>query len=284
MTATEPAPLPDRWTEGAVEANGIEIHYVRTGDGSNPPLVVAHGFTDDGPCRAPLARDLEAEYDVVMLDARGHGRSSAPPSGYDLEARVADLVGAVEALGLERPLLFGHSMGGDTALAAAARHPDLFRGVAVEDPACLLRVGPEEEGDGDDGEGRFEGLRERAARWSDTSKETLLAEEEELRDHVEAGEEELASLLADARRRFSPRAVAVVERESVDAAATFPEIEAPTLVLKADADEETLDAVRDLTDRLPDGRLVVVEGAGHCVFRDERETATRELRAFLADQ
>jgi pimeloyl-ACP methyl ester carboxylesterase len=285
MTATEPTPLPDRWTEGTVEASGIDIHYTRTGDGSKPPLVVAHGFTDDGPCRAPLARDLETDYDVVAFDARGHGRSAAPASGYDLENRVADLVGAIEALGLARPFLFGHSMGGDTVLAAAARHPGLARAVAVEDPACLLRVGPDADGDeADDGDEGFEGLRERAARWGETPKETLLAENEELRDHVEAGETELAGLLADARRRFDPNAVAVTERGWISPESVFPDIEAPTLVLKADADEETLETVRDLTDRLPDGRLIAVEGAGHCVFRDARETATRELRAFLVDR
>jgi pimeloyl-ACP methyl ester carboxylesterase len=65
------------WMSGVCEANGINIHYLRTG-GCKPPLVLLHGLTGSGACWIPLARALEGEYDVVMPDARGHGNSSTP--------------------------------------------------------------------------------------------------------------------------------------------------------------------------------------------------------------
>ena len=64
------------WHSGFVESNGIRLHYTRTG-GDKPPLVLAHGVTDAGLCWTPLAEALAPEYDAIMVDARGHGRSDA---------------------------------------------------------------------------------------------------------------------------------------------------------------------------------------------------------------
>ena len=57
------------WQSGFVETNGIRMHYTRTG-GDRPPVVLAHGFSDDGLCWTPVARAREADYDVIMRDAR----------------------------------------------------------------------------------------------------------------------------------------------------------------------------------------------------------------------
>jgi len=65
------------WITGTCKANGIDIHYLRTG-GNKPPVVLLHGLMTNGTCWSPLARTLEKDYDVVMPDARGHGNSSAP--------------------------------------------------------------------------------------------------------------------------------------------------------------------------------------------------------------
>jgi pimeloyl-ACP methyl ester carboxylesterase len=73
-----------------------------------------------------------------MYDARGHGYSDKPDGPYDLATHVADLVGLIRALGLEKPVLMGHSMGGGTVALAAATHPDLARAVILEDPADML--------------------------------------------------------------------------------------------------------------------------------------------------
>jgi pimeloyl-ACP methyl ester carboxylesterase len=270
----DPAPLPEGWTEGTVEANGVRLHYTRTG-GEGPTIVLAHGVFDDGPCRAPLARELAA-YDVLMYDARGHGRSDAPESGYAIEDRVADLVGLLDALAIENPILWGHSMGGDTVLATAAAYPDRPRAVVAVDPANLLHVGDEE-----DGTDRIEEVREQILWWHDHTKAELLAADDELAGHVAAGEDDLASRLADARLRVSPRITQVFDEGWLDPRDTYPDVRAPTLILRVDGDETQRARDRELADLLPDGRLVHVEGAGHTVFRDARDDATRELRAFL---
>ena len=90
-----------------------------------------------GFCWTALARELEAEYDVIMPDARGHGRSSAPAYGYRYEDHANDVVSLIQALGLASPILIGHSMGGMTASVVIARHPTLLRGLILADPSFL---------------------------------------------------------------------------------------------------------------------------------------------------
>ena len=108
------------WTTGICEANGINIHYMRTG-GYKPPLVLLHGLTGSGACWTPLARTLESDYDVIMPDARGHGKSSAPLHGYLYRDHASDVIGLIEALELAAPVLLGHSMGGMTAAVVASQ-------------------------------------------------------------------------------------------------------------------------------------------------------------------
>ena len=60
------------WQQGDVLTNGIRMHYYRTG-GDKPAMVLVHGFSDSGLCWTPVAKALAADYDVIMIDARGHG-------------------------------------------------------------------------------------------------------------------------------------------------------------------------------------------------------------------
>ena len=53
------------WKENDLIVNGNKIHYTRTGDGSKPPIVLAHGFSDNGKCWLPVALELEANYDLI---------------------------------------------------------------------------------------------------------------------------------------------------------------------------------------------------------------------------
>jgi N-formylmaleamate deformylase len=121
------------WPDEFVATNGISLHYTRTG-GDKPPVVLCHGFSDNGLCWTPVARGLEADYDVIMVDARCHGKSEAPATGNDTRAMADDLAGLIEELGLDRPVVAGHSMGAGYTQNAAARYPHLMRAIVLEDP------------------------------------------------------------------------------------------------------------------------------------------------------
>lgn len=119
------------WQEGEIYANGIRIHYHRTG-GDKPAVVLAHGFTDNGLCWTRVARVLQSDYDVVMYDARNHGESDRKQVG-DSDSE-ADCAGVIRELGLENPALIGHSMGARTVARVAGRHPENVRCAILEDP------------------------------------------------------------------------------------------------------------------------------------------------------
>ncbi|MDF1513090.1 MAG: alpha/beta hydrolase [Anaerolineae bacterium] len=121
------------WTDGYVDTNGINIHYTRTG-GDKPTVVLCHGFSDHGLCWTPVARELEADYDVIMVDARCHGKSDAPEKGNNSTAMADDLAGLIQRLGLDKPVVAGHSMGAGYTQNAAARYPHLMRAIVLEDP------------------------------------------------------------------------------------------------------------------------------------------------------
>jgi pimeloyl-ACP methyl ester carboxylesterase len=129
------------WLPGDVIANGIKIHYYRTG-GDKPPFVLAHGFSDSGLCWTRVARVLAESYDLIMADARGHGLSDAPEGGYTSQEHAADLAGLIEALGLDRPTLMGHSMGASTVAATAVCYPELAACAVLEDPPWFAEDSP----------------------------------------------------------------------------------------------------------------------------------------------
>lgn len=260
--------LADDWTTGTVRANGVDLAWYRTGEG--PPIVLVHGFYDDGRRWVPLTEDLAADYEVVAYDARGHGRSDAPESGYGIDDRIADLLGVIEGLDLADPILMGHSMGAGTVAWTAARHPDCPRAVVLEDPVGVHdepEMSPEE---------RATAVRERLATVADLSVEAVIDE------HYPEADPGRARRLATASKAADP-AIAEIGREGYPAplGETFSEIGCPTLVLRSDAAVERRVADLNAAEDLADGRLVHVPDAGHYVLGDEYEAARAELAAFL---
>jgi pimeloyl-ACP methyl ester carboxylesterase len=118
--------LPAHWSQGDVVANGIRQHYYRTG-GDKPPLLLLHGILEGALAWLRTARALEQDYDVIMLDTRGHGDSEGIASGYSPTLLAADTASAIRALGLGPVALLGFSQGAGTAIRVAAEHPDLVR-------------------------------------------------------------------------------------------------------------------------------------------------------------
>ncbi len=125
------------WTDDYLTFDAVKLHYVRTGSGDKPSLVLLHGFTDSTAEWARFARSLEADYDVIMLDTRGHGQSSAPTPEFTLVEQAHDVAKLIEHLGIAPTTVLGHSMGAATAIQLAALHPDLVKCLVLEDPPLL---------------------------------------------------------------------------------------------------------------------------------------------------
>ncbi|MDE3069757.1 MAG: alpha/beta fold hydrolase [Acidobacteriota bacterium] len=106
--------------------------------GQGPPVVLLHGLTATRHYVVMGSTSLQrAGYRVIAYDARGHGSSApaASPAAYTYELLVADLAAVLEALGVERAVMAGASMGAHTALAFALAHPDRVLGLGLITPA-----------------------------------------------------------------------------------------------------------------------------------------------------
>jgi len=121
------------WLEGEIIARESALHYYRMGSPEKPTVLLLHGFTDSGLCWLRFANGLAADYDVIMTDAVGYGKSGDLSHGFR-ERAVADVLAIMDALGLDRPALVGHSMGGATSAGVAAVAPDRVRALVLEDP------------------------------------------------------------------------------------------------------------------------------------------------------
>ena len=266
-----PAP-PEGWTDSFVMANGIRIHFWRTG-GDKPAFVMLHGSSDDGLCWTSLARELTSDYDVILPDARGHGLSDPAAVSDPADAQAEDVAALIRALQLDRPIVMGHSMGASSAAWFAAKYPDMARAIVLEDPGLLPRTGR--------GRPNEEAVRARILERNQTSYDDLVKRCVE--SSPKWGIEE-CRIWAPSKRLHHPsnayRYRTFAERPPMGE--LFARIEVPTLVLKADADESTRLRNREVAAALRIGKIVHIDGAGHNVRREQKAALLTALRDFLA--
>ena len=127
------------WTQGDIDTGEINIHYYRTGHGDLPPLVLCHGFSDNGLCWTRVAEALAGQFDIVMMDARNHGLSGHASA--NLQAMTDDLATIIQALNLHQPAVLGHSMGASMVADLAARYPARVSRILLEDPPWTKHQG-----------------------------------------------------------------------------------------------------------------------------------------------
>jgi pimeloyl-ACP methyl ester carboxylesterase len=131
---------PAGWEDGFLMSHGARLHYWRSPGGSRPDgsprpvLLLSHGFGDNGLSWWYLFKDLTDQFELICVEARGHGLSDPPTAATPSDAQADDIAGAIAALGLLKPIVMGHSMGAASAMWFAAKYPDLPRAVVLEDP------------------------------------------------------------------------------------------------------------------------------------------------------
>ncbi len=257
------------WIRGVCEANGVNIHYLRTG-GSKPPLIALHGLTGSGACWTPLARALQGDYDVVMPDARGHGKSSAPLDGYLYPDHAGDVVGLIEALGLAAPVLLGHSMGGMTAAVVASQVGTAIRGVILADPTFLSPQRQREAYESD--------VIEQHRRLLSQNKASALADARLRHPHRSS---ELVELIIDARLQTATSAFDVLTPPNPDYRALVSAICVPTLLVIADKGVVSLETARELQSLNQSLQYERIPDAGHGLQYDQPDRFAAVVRSFL---
>jgi pimeloyl-ACP methyl ester carboxylesterase len=257
------------WRTAFCETNGIKIHYTRT-EGSKPPLILLHGLTADGGCWTALAHALEGEFDVIMPDARGHGKSSVPVYGYRYEDHANDVVGLMKTLRLSPPILLGHSMGGMTAAVVASRKPKLLRGLILADPTFLSPELQREVRDSD--------VADQHRRMLNMSLDELVAEARGRHPHRS---EETLELLAQSRLQTSMAAFDVLTPPNPDYKELVSAIDVQSLLVFGDKGVVSSAVAEELQRLNPRFQVEQIREAGHGLHYDQPERFAAVVRSFL---
>lgn len=121
------------WREQCVHANGVRQHLWRTG-GDGPAVIALPGFQEIGLTWARVAKRLERDFEVIMVDFRGHGRTERGSATYSQTLLAQDVAALLDALGIASASLLGFSNGAGVAAEVGATHGERVACLVLEDP------------------------------------------------------------------------------------------------------------------------------------------------------
>lgn len=252
----------------------VELAVRVTGDG--PPVVLLHAFPLSAQMWAAQQEALSDGYRVVAPDSRGFGGSPLGDDEPSLDRCADDLAALLDRLALDRVVVGGLSMGGYIAMAFLRRHADRVRGLVLAD----TKAGADPEA------GRANRLRTAQA-VEDEGSSVLVRQvlpaltggtTKQRRPEVAARVQSLVAQAPPAAAAWAQRAMAA-RPDSFDVLA---QVDVPALVVVGD--EDVLSPVGDaqaMADALPQGRLLVLEGAGHLSAMEVPEAFNEALGRFL---
>ena len=252
---------------------GVSLSCATQGDSEGPALVLLPGPTDSWRSYAPVLAHLPASIRAVAVSQRGHGDSDKPATGYAVEDFAADAVALLDALGIDRATLAGHSGSCPVARRVAIDHPDRVAGLVLEASPTTLRGHAGLEGFvASVVAGLHDPIDADVARSlvTDTSAEGLAPDvvaglvDEVLKVPARVWKGTFAGLLA------------------YDDTADLDRIAAPTLLVWGDADDLVGRAMQDeLCRRIGGAELVVYPGIGHTPRWQDPVRFAADVAAFV---
>jgi len=270
-------------TSRRVRGHGLELHYLDWGGPARTPAIALHGFALNCHSWDEVAPRLRSRVRLLAFDQRGHGLSDRADKveDYTRENMVADVECAARALGLDRLVVIGHSMGGMNAMTFASRNPALVRALVLVD------VGPEVSVDGAREVGQFVAGPYELDTLDDWVEHTHRyypwRSKERIRARLEVSLRTTAGgkLAKQYDERFRAGFGGVAEaRDSLAEAARA--LRCPTLLVHGAASPVL---TREMAERfaasVPSVELVTIPGAGHSVAGDAPEAFLEAVEAFL---
>ncbi len=257
-----------------VEVRGQRWYYTDAGEGL--PVLFLHGFPLSSEIWSPIREPLARRVRFLAPDLRGFGRSDKPEGPYTMESFAEDILGLADALGVERFVLGGHSMGGYIAFRVAARAPERLLG--------LVLVCTRAEADSEEGRARrqqaIEAIRSRGpTAFLDTFLPNLLgATTKSSRPEVLAHLREIASAV--------PTHVLVGclmgMRDRSDSRDLLPRIQVPVLVVAGEEDPVVpVESAQTMVAALPHARLLILPRCGHTPSLEVPGALAQGLVTFL---
>lgn len=269
-----------------VQTNGIQTYYEEYGEG--PPIVFLHGATSDHRLWAEQAKPLANDYRIITYDMRGHGRTGGSELGsYTIGLYSDDLDSLIEALGLDRPVICGLSMGGMIAQMYAAESPETIAAL------CTFGTRTPEILDGEWVERRlFPKLAEMLspAISPDRIMESLYRFYEWRDDADETGTLEKAERIQRNHAANFPDLLDEEVRKIHDGLRSYPlepidhsKITVPSLLMYGERESEVVAPHAEyMADAIPVAEIRRIPNAGHNSHVDNPEFVVETLREFLS--
>lgn len=246
--------------------DGVSIHYEVHGSG--PPLLLSHGFSATAQMWTGQLPALTPHFQVITWDMRGHGQSDYPAdqAAYSEEATVADMAAILDAVGAERAIIGGLSLGGYMSLAFHLAHPDRTQALLIID------TGPGYKKDEARAGWNATSLK-RAERYETDGLGLLAGGSAETRT---ARHRDATGLARAARGMLTQRDARVIE--------SLPAIAVPSLVVVGADDTPFLAASDYMAGKIPGAKKAVIPAAGHAANIDQPEAFNAAVLGFLKDE
>lgn len=253
-----------------LDVDGTDLHYVD--EGSGQPLIFLHGFTSCAEAWFQQFAFFRGSYRVIAYDSVNHGMSSSSPRDAEEPDRVDELDAVLTALGIEHPVLLGNSMGANTLLRWAARHPARAR--------ALVPSGT--------GIGRAPAAARAGLRVPVDEKTLLIPIGDSLTDGFRQHEPVLyarylrmrstAASIENRRHPRPPSAQSVAERQGL--ADRIARVRSPLLAIVGSLDA-AVPRAEELHKRVPHSEYAVIEDAPHNVYYEAAAEYNRIVASFL---
>lgn len=288
--------IPVGWSQGYAYSNNIRLHYYRAIPAPGKPVIVmAHGLSDNGLCWTTLAQKLQGQYDIYMVDTRGHGLSDPFTNMDDGETLVKDVVDFVKVMKFNKPILMGHSMGAATVMRIGAEYPDLASAIIMLDPILRGRPGAAAGSPRAATAQAASTAPKPAAQPSNrfgTPESFVAQNNKSFKELVEAGHRQnpmwdsvdvkyWALSKIQYHGPYTSEAASAMTG-TMNIGNSLQLIKVPAIILKADTSPESRKNNEELAKVMPNGKLVHVDGAGHNLHHDKLEQTTQLIKSFLS--
>jgi pimeloyl-ACP methyl ester carboxylesterase len=248
--------------------DGVKLAYVSWGDPAGKPVVLIHGYTDNALDWVPLLPYLTKTDRLIVVDIRGHGKSSKPECCYTRFDLAYDIKLLLDALHIPKADIVGHSMGSFIAQTLAEFWPEQVNHVVlISSTALPLQYD---------------------AGWIRNLKSTPAADSPQMVAWFSSPTPVNPDILRRQRRDAAaiPLQIwlAVLDQglQGIELQSTLPRLKAPTLLIWGSADFIMKAADREaLRAALPDAKVMVYEGLGHNPFWEQPAAVGDLINQFL---
>ena len=245
--------------------NGVELYYEVHGEGT--PVLLTHGYSSSSHMWEGQVGPFSKHYKLITWDMRGHGQTDYPDdqAEYTEAATVADMAAILDAVGAEKAVIGGLSLGGYMSLAFQLAHPERTRALLIID------TGPGYKSD------------EPRAGWNVTAiRRAERFEADGLPPPGVGGAETRAAPHRDATG-LAKAARGMLTQHDARVMVSLPGIAVPALVLVGADDKPFLAASDYMAAKIPGAKKVVIPDAGHAANIDQPAAFNAAVLGFLAD-